>query len=196
MRRRLGVYFLTLAATTLIGVTVAAPAQAANTIQNDGTNYCLSGNASDTPTVYTDSFAVDPNTNLCTANTDDQWIVQPALMHSSTLCVQSHCGTTVNIIPRFNNKYCLSQNNAGNAYLTPCTWNDYQTWIEYEAAGTPPNPVLTYLIDYGSVDGTGTVWCLSSNFTPPPGFPSGTGTVYTTGFTVLSYHQWFIVNLP
>jgi len=180
----------------MAAVTVAVPARAAvptYTIQNDGSNWCLDGLPALTVQLVTNSNETDKH-DLCQDQFGDTtylWTVEEV---STYVCVRApYCGEAYHIHPYLHDGYCLSQNNAKSAYLTPCNADStYQNWIFWNSAGEFPGPVLTYLISEGSVH-SNTTWCLSSNKTPPVGYPSGYGSVYSTGITILDYHLWYFL---
>lgn len=197
MRNRLGSYVMAVVVAILATVTVAAPAQAAVqtfTIQNVGSNWCLDGLPDLTLTLVTNSNEADrADHNLCKDQLGDTTYLWTVNQVSSNDCVRSYCGEAYTIHPYLDHGYCLSQNNAKSAYLTSCsTSSDYQRWIFWNSSGEIPGIVLTYMISEGSIY-SGSTWCLSSNLTPPDGYPSGYGSVYSTGISILGYHQWFFL---
>jgi hypothetical protein len=196
MRRRLGSYLIALAVVTLIGVTVATPAQAivpTFTIQNIGSNWCLDGLPPLALQLFTNSNETTLKNELCENQDGDTAYLWTFVKASDLTCVRSYCGKAYYISPYSDSGYCLSQNNARSAYLTtPCTHNDYQTWIFWNSSGDIPGTVLTYLISRGSVNSS-TTWCLSSNESPPDGYPSGYGSVYSAGISIYGYHLWYIL---
>lgn len=191
MRERFGVYLLALMA-ALTGVMVPASAHATTygfIMYDVADSYCLTAFLNHVGTGFP-TVATSPGCD--STNPTQTW----TFYGGAQLCVfGTHCGPADTIRPDADHSYCLSQNNAGAAYLTKCTdcdpgsglctGNDYQTWIFYYTGGH------TYLLDYGSNDGGNTtIWCLSSNKTAPPGIPAGYGAVYTTAFNTNAYHQW------
>jgi hypothetical protein len=174
---------------SLFSVGAAAPVQAASGttyyIQNFGTSYCLEGYPGPgSPSVATNID--DLNSNLtCASNAFDKWKL--TLIVGDTYTVQSYTDPS----------YCLSQNNAGSAYLTKCTGNAYQQWIlaldgTAGNEGWPTEAAAVWMLNQAS-SLSNTSWCLSSNFTPPPNYASWYGSVYMTAFNAPAiYHEWSI----
>ena len=188
MHKRFGKYVMVLVLAAFMGGLVAAPAQAFTgvyAIQNAASNWCLEGYGGSSPSLATTDEDVSSTTGLCKSTAFDRWTFQDVTVNP---CLPGYCGDLayhIHVYPHVSGTtdYCLSQNNAGSAYLTPCTGNDYQTWL------VDPHLLFTYLINYASRVSS-TTWCLSSNLTPPPGFLSDFGSVYTTAYTTNNFHYW------